>query len=427
MVRGLSKIVLEPVRPAGGAEALREPTDRELLKRFAQDRDEAAFAALVQRHGALVHGVCGRVLRRTEDVEDAFQATFLVLARKAGAVGWRESIGNWLYGVARRLALKSRANSARRLAREREAAEQPHEEAMPKAAWQQLCGVLDEELGQLPRSCREPVLLCYMEGRTRDEAAHQLGWSRRTLHRRLEQGLGLLRERLARRGLAMSVALLALGLASRPSARLMAATTQAAGALATAPTIAGATVSAQAATLAANALRSMALSWLKVGAVAVLSLGILTAGAVLVYQDSPQPEQASLQQVEPLVAAVAAEVLPQPRSEEIQASKDQLPSTSAPRVEIALPHFRQPGVPIRLGAREEPTAAPQRGNTTRPHGLAVGRREAKAASSRDAASGKLAPGKSASHVKAVDEEFGYPTAPANRPPATRPTKSARDP
>jgi RNA polymerase sigma factor (sigma-70 family) len=183
-------------------------SDRELVRRFAQGRDEAAFTALLDRHGAMVLGVCRRVLGHAQDAEDAFQATFLVLARKAGSIRSRDSAAAWLYGVARRVSLKARTEAARRQTREgqtgevRTAADPMHEITLREAQ-----ALLDEELGRLPDPYRAPLVLCYLEGATQDLAARRLGWSLRTLRRRLGRGRELLRVRLARSGLALSAVL----------------------------------------------------------------------------------------------------------------------------------------------------------------------------------------------------------------------------
>src|SRR5262249_43591637 len=154
--------------------------------------------------GPLVLGVCWRLLHDWHDAEDAFQATFLVLARKAGAVRWRDSVSNWLYQVAYRVATKARADASRRRGHERRAAKEnrflgetgltPNREATLR----EVCAVLDEELHGLPERYRAPLLLCYLEGQTQDQAARRLGWSLRTLKRRLEQARELLRRRLTR-------------------------------------------------------------------------------------------------------------------------------------------------------------------------------------------------------------------------------------
>jgi RNA polymerase sigma factor (sigma-70 family) len=200
-----------PRAPARGTMA-DEPTDRQLLERFVARRDEEAFAAVVRRHGPLVRGVCRRVLPRVQDAEDAFQATFLVLARKASSGGWQESVGSWLYEVAYRLAHKARAADLRRQARERPLVPVACPRQGPDAASRELGAVIDEELARLPEKYQGPLLLCYLEGHTRDEAARQLGCPLGTLKHRLERGRALLRSRLARRGITLSAGLLFAGM-----------------------------------------------------------------------------------------------------------------------------------------------------------------------------------------------------------------------
>src|SRR5437660_2664153 len=182
--------------------------DGELLQRFALGRDESAFATLLHRHGPLVLGVCRRILHSVHDAEDAFQATFLVLARKASAIRQPDCVASWLYEVAYRLARKMKADvSKRRLREEKVPPAEPHEP--PDLSWRELKAVLDEELHQLPEKHRQPLLLCYLEGLTQEEAAQQLGWPRGTLKRRLERGRELLKGRLVRRGLGLGAAALA--------------------------------------------------------------------------------------------------------------------------------------------------------------------------------------------------------------------------
>jgi RNA polymerase sigma factor (sigma-70 family) len=284
--------VLRHLRHLAGAPDADELTDRQLLERFANRRDDAAFAALVRRHGPLVLGVCWRVLRHAQDSEDVFQATFLVLARKAGSLRWHDSVGGWLHEVAYRLAAKSKAAAARRRARESQAAAAAPPQTVPGAAWQELCAVLDEALHGLPAKYRAPLLLCYLEGQTRDQAAQQLGWSLATLKRRLERGRELLRARLARQGLALPAAVLATVLAHHGAAAavspVLVAQTVKAAALFTAPA-AGAV--SPAAALAEGVLRGMAVTKAKIvfGLVA-LSLAVAGAGAALYQALAAKPE-----------------------------------------------------------------------------------------------------------------------------------------
>src|SRR5438105_6629271 len=148
----------------------------ELLERFVVQRDESAFANLVHRYGSLVLGVCQRVLGDTHQAEDAFQATFLVLVRRAGSLDGRGRLGNWLYAVAYRTATKARMTAARRRARERQAMDSTSEAyTVDEQAWDEVRPILDEELSQLPRKYRAPLILCYLEGKTQQQAAQELG------------------------------------------------------------------------------------------------------------------------------------------------------------------------------------------------------------------------------------------------------------
>jgi RNA polymerase sigma factor (sigma-70 family) len=177
-------------------------SDGQLLGRFVAARDEAAFEALVRRHGPMVLGVCRRLLRDHHDAHDAFQATFLVLLRKAGSVAPPEMLPNWLYGVARQTAVRARAQAAKRRGRERLVGELPEAEARQPELADDLRPVLDEELAGLPARYRVAVVLCDLEGRSHKEAAGCLGWPVGTLASRLSRGRRMLAKRLTRRGLA---------------------------------------------------------------------------------------------------------------------------------------------------------------------------------------------------------------------------------
>jgi RNA polymerase sigma factor (sigma-70 family) len=194
-------------------------SDGQLLGRFLAGGDEAAFAALVRRHGPMVLGVCRRVLRDAHDAEDAFQATFLVLARKAAALGKREAVGSWLYTVAFRAALEARAAISRRRAMERQVGAMPQPEVAP-AEPQDWRPLLDQELNALPEKYRSAVVLCDLEGRPRREAARLLGLPEGTLSSRLATARRALAGRLARRGVALSGGGLAGALAGGASAQV---------------------------------------------------------------------------------------------------------------------------------------------------------------------------------------------------------------
>jgi RNA polymerase sigma-70 factor (ECF subfamily) len=165
---------------------LEEPLgDAELLDRFIERREEAAFAALLKRHGPMVFGVCRRILGNVHDAEEAFQATFLVLARKAASVRRRVAVAAWLYGVAYRTALEARKKITRRHSREIQVDEMPDPEERQQSCCHELLALLDREVHRLPDKYRLPVILCELEGRSRKEAARQLGIPEGTLSSRL--------------------------------------------------------------------------------------------------------------------------------------------------------------------------------------------------------------------------------------------------
>jgi RNA polymerase sigma factor (sigma-70 family) len=290
--------------------------DRQLLERFAAAHDEAAFEALVRRHGPMVLGVCRRLLGDVHDAEDAFQAAFLVLAQKAGAVGKRGSVGGFLYRVAYNLALKAKASAAA-WRRERSTGDRSFVDPLTELTGRELLAALDEEMGRLPERYRTPLVLCYLEGRTRDQAARQLGWSLGTLKRRLEQARTRLRGRLERRGVGLPAALLAAGLATASlPAELAASIARAARPVASGQ---AASMSAQAAALLNRAAVG---SKLKIVAAVVLTLGLVGTGWLAC--GGPRvglPRQAVATQ--PKAAAVAAkqsgpsqQAAPKPAAEE---------------------------------------------------------------------------------------------------------------
>ncbi len=199
MSQGQRSTLLAYLRRLVGAVAT-DGSDAELLERFAAQHDEAAFEALLRRHGPLVWNVCRRVLAEEHAAEDAFQATFLVLVRKARSVSKRASIRSWLHGVALRVALRARRQE--RLRRRREL-ETPIR-CPGEATWQDVRPILDEEIQRLPEKYRLPIILCYLEGQTHDEAAQLLNCPRGTIATRLARARERLRSRLLRRGVTLS-------------------------------------------------------------------------------------------------------------------------------------------------------------------------------------------------------------------------------
>jgi RNA polymerase sigma factor (sigma-70 family) len=247
-------------------------SDGQLLRAFLDDHDECAFEALVRRHGPMVMGVCRRVLHHAHDAEDAFQATFLVLVRKAGSLACREIIGDWLHGVALRTALKARSAQGRRRGKERQMARPEAVAADLAPEWHAL---LDQELQGLPEKYRVPIILCELEGRTHQEAARQLGCPIGTLSGRLSRARSLLARRLTRRGLSLSAGGLAGLLCSDATAAgvnqvLVSSTVKAAAQIAEGQAAAG-IVSSQVAALTEGVVKAMLMSKLKtLGAISAL-------------------------------------------------------------------------------------------------------------------------------------------------------------
>jgi RNA polymerase sigma factor (sigma-70 family) len=261
-----------------------EASDATLLGRFLASRDDRAFAALVDRYAELVFGVCWRVLDDVHDAEDAFQATFLVLARKAATVRPREALPAWLYGVARRVALKARTARARRSPEATLCAAlpvDPRPDPLARLSARELLAIVDEELQRLPEVYRLPVILCCLEGRSQEETAQQLGWTAGSVKGRLERGRARLQQRLVRRGLTLSAALAAVEL-SRGAASAQ-AVAQMVG-----PTVRGALAfalrqvppagpAAVAVSLAREVIRGPALARLGMATVLALATALLAA------------------------------------------------------------------------------------------------------------------------------------------------------
>jgi RNA polymerase sigma factor (sigma-70 family) len=256
-------------------------TDGRLLEDYISHRDEAALAALVSRHGPMVWGVCRRVLGNYHDAEDAFQATFLVLVRKAVSIAAKELLANWLYGVAHQTALKARATAAKRKVRESQVAEMAEPEQTRQDLWHDLQPLLDQELSRLPDKYRAPIILCDLEGKTRKEAALQLGWPEGTVAGRLARARGMLAKRLTRYVGALSGGALVTMLAQEASAcvpaSVVSSTTKAASLLAAGQVVAAGGISAKVITLTEGVLKAMFLNKLT----GVLGVPILVAAVLL--------------------------------------------------------------------------------------------------------------------------------------------------
>jgi RNA polymerase sigma factor (sigma-70 family) len=303
MTPGSLSAVLRHLHGLAGADRAQDLTDGDLLEQFHSRREEAAFAVLVRRHGPMVWGVCRRLLHDAHLAEDAFQATFLVLLRRSRAIRKSESLGSWLHGVAYRVAAKARAQAETRRARERRFVEMPRHDALDDLTWRELRAVLDEELSRLPEKYRAAVVLCHLEGKTHEEAARQLGCPRTSLSSRLGRARALLRQRLARRGLTLSLGVLTVALAERAAvaelpARLLLSTVRAVPLAAAGQVTA---VSSQALTLAKGVLQPMSPMKLTVAVLLVLALaaGVTTALVSGRQPPAPPPPQEPRREQEP--------------------------------------------------------------------------------------------------------------------------------
>jgi RNA polymerase sigma factor (sigma-70 family) len=256
-------------------------TDSQLLQRFVQDRDEAAFELLLWRHGPMVLRTSRRIAGQLADAEDAFQATFLVFCRKAASIGKGESVGSWLYKVAYRIARKAQMLAARRAPAQQQVERASATEPVDDLLWQDLRPILDEELNRLPEKYRAPVVLCYLEGKTKEQAARELAWPHGTVSGRLARAKEMLRSRLARRGITLTATLLSLFLAQKAGAVLLPAelaqnTLLASAGFGAGQVAATAIVSTRALSLANGVLRTMLITKLR------MAVGVGILGAILV-------------------------------------------------------------------------------------------------------------------------------------------------
>ncbi len=325
--------------------------DARLLEDYVDRRDQAAFAAIVQRHGPMVWGVCRRVLGSYHDAEDAFQATFLVLVRRATSITSPELLGNWLYGVAHQTAIKARSTVSRRKGRERQVTEMP-EPAVPEPARRyHLQYALDEELSRLPDIHRVVLVLCDLEGKTRKEAARDLGLAEGTVASRLARARAMLAKRLAQRGTVISSATLAAALmhnaasASVPDSVVI-STIVAAKGFAAGPAAALGMVSPTVVALTEKVLNAMVISKLKAIFAVVLVLGFLASGAAaLSYRSggaaSDDPDNTNT------TNSASAKQSPAPGDQLAEAGKDGKPEIAWGKAEDGL----QAGVEFQLGGQ----------------------------------------------------------------------------
>jgi RNA polymerase sigma factor (sigma-70 family) len=287
--------VLEYLQQSLDPPATRAAADSQLLAQFIAAQDEAAFAALLRRHGPMVLGVCRRVLRHTQDAEDAFQATFLVLARKAASVARRESVGSWLYGVAYRTAQGARRARTRRWMFERQMDELPHPE-VGREDVEDLRPIVDHALSRIPEKYQAPLVLCLLEGKSRKEAARELKVPEGTVSSRLATARRLLAKRLAPYGTGLpGVGMVANGASGCVPAALFQSTAEVALLVASGSgTVAGA-VSAKVAALTEGVLRTMTLTKLKTTAMVLFSVAMLGTGGAIYQARAGGPAASGVQ------------------------------------------------------------------------------------------------------------------------------------
>jgi RNA polymerase sigma factor (sigma-70 family) len=383
-LRGSLELLIKRMRrvvghPTDGA------TDASLLERYIAGRDEAAFELLLWRHGPMVLSVCRRMLHCDHDAEDAFQAAFLLLARKAGAIRRREAVAAWLYQTAYRIALRARQTANKRPVAVPSGAEPTAPDSEADAIWRELRPVLDEEVGRLPEKYRLPIILCYLQGRTYAEASQELKCPRGTVAIRLQRAREMLRGRLTRRGLALTAATTAvLGAERTVSAALPAAlvqsTLKAALLFAAGKAVAGA-VSSQALTWTQGVLRAMFLSKVKILAAVVLLMGATGTGAGLLMSLKAEAPPTAKTEPPAVVDRVNDEKPPAetPNDNEERPTKDivELPSTREGVIELIGTEIQEgekdprkdqatkalPAIPVAFLAREidpkDPNAPPE--------------------------------------------------------------------
>jgi RNA polymerase sigma factor (sigma-70 family) len=365
MPGGSSRQVLRQLSTLFHCGAAGSLSDEELLEQFVsggEEAAEAAFAAVVDRHGAMVLGVCRRVLGNQHAAEDAFQATFLVLARKAAAIARRAQLASWLHGVASRAAMDARARAARQHAKEKRLGIMSPVERMDEIQMSELRSILDEELGRLPERHRAAIVLCELEGLSRREAARRLSVSEGTLSSRLARAKIRLRDRLTQRGLAFSAAALASALTHDAQAlnvppSLADSTIRGATLVATGSSLAG-VASTAVITLTEGVLKAMLLSKLKLAFLGLVTVALVTTSADVVAQSPRASDEDRLKSVERkldrLLEAIGGSRWRAPAME--PAPSEARPVTAAPAPAPA--GGGMPGILPRIASVPQPPAQP---------------------------------------------------------------------
>jgi RNA polymerase sigma factor (sigma-70 family) len=344
------KTVLEHVRHLVRAEGTTDLSDGKLLHLYSSQHNHEAFAVLLRRHERLVWNVCRCALRHHQDAEDAFQAVFVVLARKAASICKQDSLASWLHGVAYRTALRARRDATRRQARDRRAKAMVYEQPISEKAWNDLQAALTAEVERLPAKFKAPFVLCHLEGKSMAEAAQQLGWKVGTVSGRLTQARKLLEKGLARQGVALATVLaagaLAPSAASAVPVAVAEASAKAASLIAAGQGPTGA-ISTKAAVLAQGVLSAMRAAKIKFGVVMVLALGaaMLGGGTLAGLMGSQGNEGSQRAQEAAPQTPPAGNVVPergdQGKPAAAAESRDDLPKLTPARIGTA--SFRFPG------------------------------------------------------------------------------------
>ncbi|SIO58697.1 RNA polymerase sigma factor, sigma-70 family [Singulisphaera sp. GP187] len=291
MANGLGGAVLPQIQRIFHGGTLAGLTDGQLLERFATRNDQAAFEALLARYGPLVLTVCRNLLRDRDDVEDAFQATLLVLVRKAGAIQLEASLGPWIYSVAYRVAIRARANRTLRIRRENAMADLDPQAPAGDLDGHDVAPLLHDELARLPERLRAPIVLCYFQGLTHELAAEQLRWPVGTVRSRMARARRLLRDRLTRKGVALSTGFL-IGASRQTTAAtipriLSEETIQAAMRIAAGRAALTGVLSAPVAALMEGVLSAMGLTKMKTAVAVAIMAGFVMTGVVALAVQAP--------------------------------------------------------------------------------------------------------------------------------------------
>jgi RNA polymerase sigma factor (sigma-70 family) len=322
MAAGQLEYVLRHLRHLMGRHTVDAQSDGQLLDRFLTQRDEHAFSILLERHGPMVLSVCRRILGDNPDADDWFQATFLVLIRRVREIDRRGSLSSWLYGVAHKIASRAKSDAARRQTREKQGFDMALLDHATHQAWNDLKPVLDDELSQLPEKYRAPLILCYLQGKTNEQAALELGWPVGSMSRRLARGRELLRQRLVKRGIMLSATVLAGALAGATATAsvpaTLAQTTMRAAVLLGAGQLAG-VASGQVWTLVEGATQMAWATKAKVAVAAVVGMALAAGGTSVLTVHSWRAHPTTIQGV---------------RGSSEQSQKDEQPSVLPPDVAL---------------------------------------------------------------------------------------------